>query len=158
MSRLEILEKSLAKKLSDFDAALARHMQDVKSANGQPLNDKRNGRATMNRWEKQDNALRNKDESIKKTKAATEREKAAIARVKNAEFPACIQELIDNGTLTVWRKFPNYLFVKGGGKARIQYKKGKLWASYFQNLPSDEYTIFKDIYNGLRKKMQEPTP
>lgn len=49
MTRLEILKNSLAKKQAAFDAAFTEHTDDVKSANGQPLNDKRNGAATFKR-------------------------------------------------------------------------------------------------------------
>ena len=52
MSRLDTLKASLAKKEEKFNRMLDTHIKDVKSANGQPLNDKRNGYATMNRWDK----------------------------------------------------------------------------------------------------------
>lgn len=68
--RLEILEKSLIKKEFEFSRRLENHIQDVKRANGQPLNDKRNGRATLNRWDKQNESLRRLNDSIKKTKDA----------------------------------------------------------------------------------------
>ena len=51
--RLDILKNSLAKKEKEFDAKLQNHFDTVKLANGQPLNDKRNGRATINLWERQ---------------------------------------------------------------------------------------------------------
>ena len=51
--RMEVLQRSLEKKQTKFDRQLQKHVDDVRGANGQPLNDKRNGRATLNRWEKQ---------------------------------------------------------------------------------------------------------
>ena len=51
--RLEILKASLAKKQTLFDQRLQQHFDTVKEANGQPLNDKRNGRVTLNKWDKQ---------------------------------------------------------------------------------------------------------
>ncbi|MGN6746881.1 hypothetical protein, partial [Neisseria sp. P0024.S002] len=56
--RMEILQQSLAKKQAAFDKRLQNHFDDVLSANGQPLNDKRNGQATLNRWERQNDGLR----------------------------------------------------------------------------------------------------
>ena len=49
MSRLDILKASLEKKQAKFNRKLNEHFSDVKSANGQPLNDKRNGYSTMKR-------------------------------------------------------------------------------------------------------------
>lgn len=39
--RMKILQQSLAKKQAAFDQRLQNHFDDVRSANGQPLNDKR---------------------------------------------------------------------------------------------------------------------
>ena len=59
MSRREqMLKNSLAKKEARRDEMIDRHFADVRVANGQPLNDKRCGPATMRRWEKQNNAIR----------------------------------------------------------------------------------------------------
>ena len=69
-NRLEILKNSLLKKEQQLEKRLDNHFADVKRANGQPLNDKRNGQATMNRWERQNEAIRNLKESIEKTKRA----------------------------------------------------------------------------------------
>ena len=44
-NRLEILKGSLAKKEARFDSIISSHFEDVKSANGQPLNDKPSHRA-----------------------------------------------------------------------------------------------------------------
>ena len=52
-NRLEILKNSLEKKEQQLEKRFDDHFADVKRANGQPLNDKRNGQATMNRWERQ---------------------------------------------------------------------------------------------------------
>lgn len=53
MSRLDILKASLEKKQAKFNRKLNEYFSDVKSANGQPLNDKRNGYSTMKRWDRQ---------------------------------------------------------------------------------------------------------
>lgn len=72
--RMKILQQSLAKKQAAFDQRLQNHFDDVRSANGQPLNDKRNGQATLNRWERQNDGLRTADKEIEKTLRAIERE------------------------------------------------------------------------------------
>lgn len=68
--RMEILQQSLAKKQAAFDIRLQNHFDDVLSANGQPLNDKRNGQATLNRWERQNDGLRTANKEIEKTQRA----------------------------------------------------------------------------------------
>ena len=64
-ARLKMLEQSLKKKEDAFDSKLNSHIDDVKSANGQPLNDKSNGSNTQRRWERQNDALRNLKEGAR---------------------------------------------------------------------------------------------
>ena len=157
MKRIDILKMSLEKKNAAFDAALQAHFDDVKSANGQPLNDKRNGYATMRRWERQNEALKSRQESIERTKMAIEREEAAIRRVESAEFPACVQKLIDEGTLAIWRKHPRFLFVEGVEKARIVYDKEKniIMARYHNRIKCrEQFDKFKNIFNALVREFE----
>ena len=70
--RLEVLKASLVKKEAELDRRMQAHFDTVKEANGQPLNDKRNGQATLNKWEKQNDAIRNQQAEIEKTKRAIE--------------------------------------------------------------------------------------
>lgn len=154
--RLEILENSLAKKEAELARRLDTHWEDVMSANGQPLNDKRNGWATMDRWERQRLAIKNQEKSIEKTKRAIEYEKNRIARVELFTVPTAIQELLDTGVLTQWRKYPNRFFVKGVEKARIVYENGKIFAAHHTEIPNQEqYTIFRDICISLSKKIEQ---
>ena len=101
MSRLDTLKASLAKKEEKFNRMLDTHIKDVKSANGQPLNDKRNGYATMNRWDKQNNALLNQQKEIEKTKNAIEYEESKQKNILNhrGTMPDEISILIEDGTL-----------------------------------------------------------
>lgn len=78
MSRLDILKASLEKKQAKFDKKLNEHFSDVRSTNGQPLNDKRNGFSTMKRWDKQNEVLSKLQKEIEKTKTAIEREESKI--------------------------------------------------------------------------------
>lgn len=154
--RLEILENSLAKKESELSRKISEHFDDVKSANGQPLNDKRNGQATLNRWDRQIESICRQRESIERTERAIEKEKDKIANVESFTVPRAIQELIDAGTLTQWRRHPNFFFVKGVEKARIVYENGKIYARYHTEIPNQEqYAVYRDVYNALRKKIEQ---
>lgn len=156
--RLEILKGSLEKKKAAFDQSIGAHIADVKRANGQPLNDKRNGHVTLNRWEKQSDALRNKQDGIEKTERAIEREQDKIADTANAlaGMPPEIVALVDAGTLTQWRKHPNTFFVAGVDKARIQFKGGKLYHKFTKSITDkDQWAIFRDVVNGLNKALKQ---
>lgn len=154
--RLEILEKSLIKKEAELARRLDEHFDDVKSANGQPLNDKRGGYKVMERWKEQSRMIHKTQESIEKTKRAIEKEKDKIAWVELFTVPAPIQELLDTGVLTQWRRHPNYFFVKGVERARIVYENGKIYARYHTEIPDQQqYAIYRDVFNSLAKKIAE---
>lgn len=154
--KLEILENSLIKKEKLFNEKLQNHINTVKKANGQPLNDKRNGQATLNKWEKQNDSLRNLQCSIEKTKNAIEIEKGKIISVESEKeyFPEIIVEMIEKGVLIQWRKHPNTLFVNGVDKARVQYdkKKNLIYHKYLSKIPNKEQrSKFAKVYNNLHK-------
>lgn len=151
-ARLRILLNSLKKKERELDTKLDEHFVDVKRANGQPLNDKRNGSATLNRWEKQNAAIRNQTESIERTKFAIEREEAKIRRVNSIELPEAIHEAIEAGEITQWRKHPRMFFVVGVDRGRITWDEEKkvLGYRYLSEIPKEQYPKFRDTYNKLR--------
>lgn len=155
-NRLEVLKNSLAKKESLLENKLSNHFADVASANGQPLNDKRNGQATLNRWERQIESIRNANKEIEKTKAAIEKEEyklAACAEVKEL-LPECILNLMENGTLVQWRKHPKYFFVKGVERARIVWNGKTITPLYHTEIPNQEqYNIYRDVFNPLSKAL-----
>lgn len=156
-ARLEILKSSLAKKEARFDARLQDHFDTVAQANGQPLNDKRNGRATLNKWDKQSDALRSLQDSIQRTKDAIEREETKIANASLVSLPEYIQQAIDDGLITQWRKFPRFFFVAGVSHARIVLDEstGVIAHRYLSKVPKDEYPIFRDVFNKLNKQCRE---
>lgn len=119
--RLEILKGSLEKKENLFTEKLQDHYNTVKQANGQPLNDKRNGHKTLAKWAKQDDALRTIDQGIEVTKRAIEREESKILYCEHvkAGLPDAILERLENGTLIQWRKHPETFFVKGDRKSVV---------------------------------------
>lgn len=154
MSRLDILKASLEKKEAKFNNMLDNHFNDVKSANGQPLNDKRNGRQTFNRWEKQNNSLCNQKKEIEKTENAIwhEENKAINIEIAKNNFPKEIQSLIDGGTLKQWGKHPYILFVDGVDKARIGWdvKKKTVYHKFTNEITDKEqYKKFAKIYNEI---------
>ena len=149
-----MLETSLKKKKKQFDDKLQNHIDTVKQANGQPLNDKRNGQATLNKWDRQNDSLRNLQESIDKTERAIEVEKGKIIdceAVKDS-LPDAILEMIANGTLNQWRKHPNTFFVNGVDKARIVWdnKKKVVAHKYIRQITDkDQWKLFAKTYNKL---------
>ena len=154
MSRLDTLRASSAKKEEKFNRMLDTHIKDVKSANGQPLNDKRNGYATMNRWDKQNNALSNQQKEIEKTKNAIEYEESKQKNILNHKgtMPDKISILIENGTLKQWGKYPHIMFVDGVDKARIIWdNKKKVVMHKFASSITDavQRKKFAQIYNSL---------
>lgn len=155
--RLRVLEESLAKKQAQFDERLAQHFADVRSANGQPLNDKRNGAATLRQWERQNDALRAAQASIEVTQAAIEREAATIERVAAVELPKAIKSRIDTGVLSQWRKHTTTFFVAGVEKARIVLlPDGRVAHRYVRCIPDPEqHRVFARVYNAIHAEITE---
>jgi len=152
--KLEILKQSLAKKEQQLNAKFDQHFATVKQANGQPLNDKRNGQTTLNKWERQNESIRTMQKSIKATKQAIEIEEGKIKGVEHANtfIPAEIQKLVETGELIQWRKHPHTFFVPGVDKARIVWdEKRKVVAHKFVSeiTIQEQRTKFVRIYNPL---------
>lgn len=159
-TRLDILKASLEKKENLFSEKLTNHMDCVRSANGQPLNDKRNGYRTLNKWDRQNESLRTLDASIQKTKDAIEFEESKIRGVENANknIPFEILELVENGTLNQWRKYPNTFFVVGVDKARIVWdvKKKQVCYKYLNSIiDAEQRKLFASVYNALNKQLNK---
>jgi hypothetical protein len=158
-NKLEVLENSLKKKEKKLNERFKSYFDDVKSANGQPLNDKRNGYATMRRWDKKEDAIRNQKAEIEKTKNAIHKEKWKIDAVNYAneeENPKEILKLVDEGILTQWRRFPNRFFVNGVDRGRIIWdvKKQKLLCAYISEIPDEQYAKFRDVFRKLKEDIE----
>lgn len=152
--KLEILKQSLAKEEEQLNAKFDQHFATVKQANGQPLNDKRNGQATLNKWERQNEGIRTMQKSIEATKQAIEIEEYKIKGVEHANtfIPVEIQKLVETGELIQWRKHPHTFFVPGVDKARIVWdEKRKVVAHKFVSAITvqDQRTKFVRIFNPL---------
>lgn len=162
MARIDILKESLRKKEQAFSDKLTAHIETVKQANGQPLNDKRNGQATLNKWDKQNNTLITLDKGIEKTKEAIEREETKIRGCEAVKegFPVEILNLVESKVLTQWRKHPTIFFVDGVEKARIIWdeKSKNVLARYATSIPTKEqYAKYASIFNTLRKVLTPST-
>lgn len=153
--RLDQLERSLERKQDAVNDKIAAHFECVKSANGQPLNDKRNGQATRVSWERQNDVIRRLLSEIEKTEAAIEREKSAIARVESVTLPAPINRAIAEGRLRQWRKHPKTFFVDGVDEARIVLlDDGRLAHRHVSAITcADQWRKFAKTYNELRAEM-----
>ena len=156
--RLEVLKGSLIKKETLFNDKLQNHFKTVAQANGQPLNDKRNGQATLNKWERQNNSLLNIQEGIEKTKNAIENEEGKIYETEHIkkQLPELILKLIEEGIITQWRKHPKTFFVNGVDKARICYdiKKKQISHKYARQITDKEqHKIFAQTFNKLAKQI-----
>lgn len=161
--RLEVLEVSLSKKQKIAEKKLEDHLADVAAAHGQPLNDKRNGRATITRWDKQSNSISNAYAEVKKTERAIEREKHKIVHVEstNEKLPVYVLEMVKQGGIVQWRKHPNTFFVPGVDKGRIfiDLKTGNIFTRYMSAIPKDQYPTFRDTVNKLlaeKRKQGQP--
>lgn len=150
-ARMEVLKRSLERKQAAFDARLSAHFDAARATNGQPLNDKRNGAATLKQWDRQNNALRSAQAGIEATQAAIEREAATIERIAAVELPAAIQSRIDAGELSQWRKHPHTFFVAGVEKARIVLlPDGRVAHRYVRCIPDPEQRrVFARVYNAI---------
>lgn len=159
MSRLEILKSSLEKKESLFSTKISDHFATVRQANGQPLNDKRNGATTLKKWERQNDSLRNLDDSIKLTKEAIEKEEYKIRACETVKeiLPEVFLTLMEEKKINQWRKFPNRFFVEGVEKARIIYKSdtNSITCQYVSEIPKEigQYEIFRDCFNYIRSQL-----
>jgi len=157
--RLDILKRSLARKTEVMEAKIGAHFDAVKSANGQPLNDKRNGRATMAQWDRQNDAIRRVAGEIEKTKAAIEREQSAIDRVNSVAdaLPEPIKREIASGLLTQWRKHPRTFFVAGVDKARlVLLDDGRLAHRYVGSITdAGQRRTFARTFNALSREIAE---
>jgi hypothetical protein len=156
--RLEILENSLKKKKDKFNERFNDYLSDVKRANGQPLNDKRNGINTLNRWSKKEDSLRTIEKDIEKTKQAIEQEQKKIDNVNfvNEYIPQPIKDLVEKGILNQWRKYPNRFFVEGVEKARIIFdkEKGTVLNQYYKSIPTKEQKEkFAKVFNELKDSL-----
>ena len=150
----------MAKKETAFEGKLDKHFSDVKSANGQPLNDKRNGASTTQRWDKQSSALRTAEKSIKVSqKAILDLEGTQVYLEKMAgAYPPAIIALVKSGKIKPWTKHANTFFVDGVEKGRIFYepKKHILGNKFANEIPNQaQRTIFVGIYNKLWAEMKD---
>jgi hypothetical protein len=159
-TRLETLKNSLEKKEKKLSEKISEHLKSVKQANGQPLNDKRNGNSTLKRWEKQEYSIRNLNKEIEITKKAIEVEENKVIGLKKSKeyIPNIIIELVEQGKLNQWRKHPNTFFVNGVQKARLYWdtKTQCIYHKYAQEIEDKEQRlIFSEVFNFLANALNK---
>ena len=152
--KLEILKNSLAKKEQELNRRFDVHFATVRLANGQPLNDKSNGRATLNKWERQSDFIRAAKLEVEKTKRAIEWEEATINGVNrtNETIPKEILSLVESGELVQWRKHPHTFFVPGVDKARIVWDAKGMYVGHkysSQITDKEQRAKFFRVFNPL---------
>jgi hypothetical protein len=156
--RLEVLKASLQKKQDRLAALFKVHFEAVKQANGQPLNDKRNGQATMSKWERQSEAIRNAQTDLAKTALAIEREEGKLCRIETAKetLPRPILDALEAGEIVQWVKHPHTFFVPGVDKARIVWmpKKSAVAHKFYSEAAPEQKKRFEDVYNNLFKMLK----
>lgn len=155
--RIEILKASLEKKQAHFDLLLQVHFNSVKETNGQPLNDKRDGYKTFKKWENQNSSLRNAQNGIEKTKNAIDFEESKLNYIDsvNESIPVDFLNLVKDGILNQWSKYPNIFFIVGVKKARIIWnmKKKIVDSKYFESIKDEkERELFCNVLHPLLKK------
>jgi hypothetical protein len=155
----------LARKEDELNRRFDNQFEHQRKTNGQPMNDKRNGRAWFNKKDKLDQAIGKQMEEIEKSKAYIKRleERVAFLEKWEKELPAPLLEATLAGRLNQWKRHPRMFFVEGVEKARIVWNSDTktIGATYVKQIPSKEqYAIFRDTFNGLRKELglSNPTP
>lgn len=154
------MNNSLEKKKKVLDEKFDSYFSDVGKANGQPLNDKRGGQATMNRWDRKSDAIRLQKSEIEKTERAIESEQNKINSVKwwYEKMPKYLTDLIDSGKVKQWRKHPRMLFVDGVEKARLVFddKDGCVKHRYVNSIPDQkQFAVFRDVFNTINLQQKE---
>jgi len=155
-TRLDILKNSLEKKKQVLDSRYDAYFEDVKRGNGQPMNDKRNGQATLNRWDRKSNSIRSAEEAIKVTEEAIikhEYREKAIERTKSI-LPAPLLDSLTSGDIRQWHRFPNYFFVKGVEKGRFFWdtKTKCIRLKYMSQIPNKEQ---KDLFISVVRQLDK---
>lgn len=171
MSRLQILENSLINKKANLDKFFEELYSHQKLTNGQPMNDKLNGGSWFKRHEQLNRKIANQYKEIEKTEKAILKEEYKIENVEDSrkELPQPILDLIDDGTLIQWRKYPNTFFINGLDKIRLYYEKKvmktkiteNLYHKYIdefrENCTQEQWKKFADVYNNLYPLIDKET-
>lgn len=152
--RLTTLKLSLEKKQTELDNRFTKLFGLYHGRQGQPIQkDIASDQRLVKQSDKADQAIRNQQAEIEKTKAAIEREQNAVDRVNSVELPEAIKQLLADGVITQWRKFPNRFFVVGVDKARIVYfPETRAIAPHYHTEIKDpeQYKVFAKVFNELR--------
>ena len=187
-TRLEILERSLKNKEQVLNQKINADMSAWSATAGTPLNDKMHKpqvRSFVNQREQARESIFRQFREIEKTQNAIEREKARLEFLDKKDelsseilaspkFPTVVLEMLEQGILKQWRKYPNYFFVTGVEMGRIivdplgtkikqkKYTKksyASVRRSYTTEIPTQEQKeLFFKVWNAIRDGMIEQFP
>lgn len=100
------------------------------------------------RWSEQRENIRAKDAEIAQAQKA-------IQKTKN-ELPRIFLDLLTQGKLRQWQRFPDYFFVDGAPFGRIVYRNGKLHYKYSnKNKKTKAYKHFKNIVGKIQAALEQ---
>ncbi len=128
MTRLEIAQRALSKKQAQLDNAFNVHFNHVKQANGQPMNDKKNGLAWVSRMESTNDAIRSLQGEVARL---TERVKILKRHELNKE-----NNLNKNGTID-YNNVKNIELVRNHKSKKVRDKAIYLQYSIDMSLVAD---------------------
>ena len=113
------------------------------------------------RWSEQREEIRAKDAEIARTKKEIQKEansKPKTQKAQNApknKLPKIFIELLAQGKIRQWQRFPDYFFVDGAPFGRIVYRSGKLNSKYSnKNNKTKEYKRFKNIVGQMKAALE----
>jgi len=159
MEKLSILKKSLKNKEAILDRKFESYFQDVNSANGQPLNDKRGGRSVLDSWDRKSDSIAKQKKEIGKTERAIAKEEDKLSDVNYwyGKMPKFLTDIIDSGRITQWRQHPRIMFVVGVDSARLVFDgKTEIVSHKYVNRIKDkeQFSIFRDLFNELNSRQK----
>ena len=135
------------------------------------MNDKRNGNSWFKHHEQLNNKIANQYVEIEKTKNAIGKEEYKIENISKVkkDLPQPILDLLEDGTLIQWRKYPNTFFINGLDKIRLVYEKkvmktkiketlyNKYKYEFTNSCTQEEFSKFVKIWNGLYPLIDKET-
>ena len=103
------------------------------------------------RWSEQREEIFAKDEEIAQTKKELQKAQKATQN----KLPQIFLDLLAQGKIRQWPRFPDYFFVNGAPFGRIVYRSGKLNYKYSnKNKKGKEYRHFVNIVGKIQAALE----
>ena len=80
-----------------------------------------------------------------------------IELAESVTIPVYMQEAIDAGLITQWRKHPRFFFVNGvkHGRIVLNEETGAIGYRYLNKVSKEEYPTFRDVFNKINQQSRE---